>query len=168
MSPAHSGHVVGQYSFLHKSSTNPNPQPQCQNLKSFCATFICFCMTPTGMTPRVSYSGKGGLYITVMFHRPSSSKISPQYFMVLALPYIQEHLNLINKLLCIFVHYHSFPPLIHTQIIFRKGKKVSFFFLKSNELRSGTAHLLCSLPQRCIRFVGRWRREKTWRVPSIL
>lgn len=99
--------------------------------------------------------------------------MSPQYLTFLALPYIQEHwehLTLINKLLCIFVRYLSFSPLIHIQIIFRKGKKVSgvWGLGKSNEVRSGTAHLLCSVPQQCIRFVGMWRREKMWRVPSFL
>lgn len=99
--------------------------------------------------------------------------MSPQYLTFLALPYIQEHwehLTLINKLLCIFVHYLSFSLLIHIQIIFRKGKKVSgvWGLGKSNEVRSGTAHLLCSVPQQCIMFVGMWRRKKMWRVPSLL
>lgn len=56
------------------SCTNPDPQVQCQNITSFCATFICFCTTPARITPRVSYPGKECMHIAVMFHGPSSGK----------------------------------------------------------------------------------------------
>lgn len=63
-----------------------------------------------------------------------------------------------------------FPLWFTHKLFLEKGKRFGGGGVrkKSNEVRSGTAHLLCSVPQQCNRFVGMWRREKMWRVPSLL